>query len=129
MALNVSCSISIQGIGNGVQAVMPISGSGATDISETISDNSTDAHVTFNLDVTATKLVYLHSDQVLTIKTNSDTAPQETITLAEKVPLLYINSIDGFEMPFLGDVTGLYVTNESGAAATLTIKTLSDVTV
>lgn len=128
MAINTTLTLSITGIGNNVSQSVAIACSGTADVNETIADNTTDGAITFALDISATKVIYMVSDQAITVKTNSSSTPQETINLAANVPLLYAPTLLGSAAPFADDVTGLFVTNESGAAATLIIKAGTDVT-
>lgn len=50
----------------------------------------------------------------MTIKTNSSSAPRETITLAAGVPLQW-DAQSGLACPFAGAVTGLFVTCTNAA--------------
>lgn len=120
--------ISVRGLApSGLTRLITKSGSGVHLLEESIPDESSDLAVVFNLDVSATKIFVMVSDQNLTVKTNSDSAPQETINLAANSPLLWIAGEDGFASPFANDVTALYVSNASGAAANLIIQALTDV--
>lgn len=102
---------------------------GAVDnIDESIPNSTTNGLVAFALTVAKLKSLYMVSDAVITVKTNSSGSPQETIALAAGCPLVW-NSSDGyFACPFSGDVTKLYVTNTSGGAAQLQIRTIVDPT-
>lgn len=55
-------------------------------------------------------------DKAVTVKTNSDTSPQDTISLAAGQAIIWAN--DHTETcPFTGNVTKFYVTNAGSAAA------------
>lgn len=73
------------------------------------------------------KLFEVCSSKAVTLKTNSSSSPQETIALAADKPLVYIPGL-GLTAPFSGDVTSIYLSNSSGAAAVVTIKLLFDST-
>ena len=50
------------------------------------------------------------ANQACTIKTNSNTTPQDTINLQANVPYNW-DAQNGFAYPFAGAVTGFFVTN------------------
>lgn len=92
---------------------------------ESIGDGETDFAVAFTLDVSACKAFFMVSTQDVTIETNDGATPIDTISLVANVPYLWI---DGSYHAFLltTDVTGLFVTNDSGATAKLTVYALAD---
>lgn len=103
------------------------SGSSRQSLSETIADGSTNQAVAFTLDVSAVKSFYLNSSKDITFKTNSSGSPADTLALKANVP--YIWHTNAYDTFLLGtDVTVLYITNASGAAATLTIEVITDPT-
>ena len=86
--------------------------------------------VNFALDVSQIKALFILSDQDLTIETNNagpDPAPDDTISLVAGVPLVWTH--DSYYANLLTtDITALYVTNASAAAARLRIEALHDAT-
>ena len=98
-------------------------------IAESIADGVTDGAVNFNADQSQLKSVLLVASVAMTLKTNSSGSPQETIALAAGVPKIWSLAQDLIgTCPFSGDVTALFVTNASGGAGTLTVKTAHDPT-
>lgn len=97
-------------------------------LDESIPDESTDLAVALALDVSQIKGLYIVSDQDLTLETNSGSAADDTIALVAGVPLVWH---PGCYMtnPLATDVTALYVTNASGAAARLQAEIIVDPTV
>jgi hypothetical protein len=94
---------------------------------EQIPDESTDLEITFALDVSAIQAIFIKSDQAITIETNSGAAPDDTLNLLANVP--YVWSSDSYFVNLLTtDITALFVTNASGATATLNIWVLVDPT-
>lgn len=89
-----------------------------------------DVLVNFALDVSQIKALFILSDQDLTIETNNagpDPAPDDTISLVAGVPLVWTH--DSYYANLLTtDITALYVTNASAAAARLRIEALHDAT-
>lgn len=73
------------------------------------------------------KSFLITSDVDVTVKTNSSSAPQETLAVKANNPIVFRND-DGRAALFAGNVTALYVTNAAGATATINIRALEDVT-
>lgn len=93
---------------------------------EQVATDSTDAVVNFDLDVSACSSFYLVSDQDVTIETNADDATGgNTIALLANVPYTWhTNDYNSFLLT--ADVTVVYVTNASGATATIYCVALFD---
>ena len=88
-----------------------------------IPDSTTDQEVVMSLDVSAVKGCYIVCDQAVTIETNDGTTPDQTLILKAGVPYEWdTDSYDTFK--FTDDITALYVTNASGATASLQIEKL-----
>lgn len=103
------------------------SGTGQVSIDENIDDGETVLEITFALDISEIASVYLVSDQIITIKTNSSGAPDDTFVLAAGVPLVWTD--DGeFANPFSADITSIFIANASGSTARLQIEAVTDAT-
>lgn len=103
------------------------SASGETNFSESITTATTDGPIVVAIDVSAVKSFYLVSDQAVTIETNSGSAADDTIVLKAAIP--YIWNTDSYDAFLLGtDVTVIYVTNASGATATIELRCIQDAT-
>ena len=63
------------------------------------------------------------SDQAVTVKTNSSSAPAQTISLVANQMLLFGVGI-GLTNPFTTDVTALFVTNAGGTNANFKLRVL-----
>ena len=118
--------------GASFQGTVAVQGGLEVNIDEAIPENSTDLAVAFVADVSQLKSLFLLSDKALTIKTNSDSAPDNTIVLAAGVPLIWNNQnglalTDTVPAAITADITALYVTNTDAAA--LKIRALLDPTV
>lgn len=104
-----------------------ITGSQRVSLSEAVPDSSTDLQINISIDVSACKSFYLISDQDVTVETNDGTTPDDTISLLAGVPYVWTeNSYDTFK--FGTDITAIFVTNSSGASATVQIRALVDAT-
>jgi len=96
-------------------------------LSESIPDESTDLEVVFPLDVSAIKAIFIKSDQDITIETNDGSSPDDTLTLTADCPYIWHENSEYTNL-LTADVTSLFVTNASGAAATLEIEAIVDAT-
>lgn len=101
--------------------------SSVTIVEETVATAQTDSLIAFTLDVSACKAFRIVSSAAITVETNSGSAADNTLTLAANEP--YEWNVDS-EHTFLltADVTGLYITNASGATATIQIFAAVDAT-
>lgn len=99
----------------------------ALNLIEPIPDASDDLELLVGFSVVGLKLLVLSADQDLLLKTNSDSAPDDTVTLTAGSPVIWYQGC-GWELPFESAVTALYVTNASGAEATLRMRALFDPT-
>jgi len=88
---------------------------------------STDLQVVLPIVIASLVSLYMVCDRALTVQTNDGSSPDDTISLAAGVPLVW-HSTCGLDNPLGSDVTDLYLTLAAGADATFTIKTLQDVT-
>lgn len=83
--------------------------------------------VDMELDISQLKSFFIVSNKDVTLKTNDSGTPQDTIALKADKPLIYAPNI-GMTNPFGGDVTSMYLSNASGATATVQIRALFDAT-
>lgn len=94
---------------------------------EAVADSTTDFEVGFELDVSAVKSFYLNSSQDVLFETNNidGVTNANSISLLANIPYVWhVNSYDSFLLTF--DVLMLYITNASGAIATLDCVALYD---
>ena len=104
-----------------------ITADGEANLEVAVADEAADLAINIAIDFSALKLLYIVSDQDLTIETNDGTTPDDTLTLLAGKPIVWFEGC-GFTNPLSADVTALYATNASGADATLYVKTLQDAT-
>lgn len=103
------------------------SGSAYASFKETIADGQTDKQVTLAVDVSATKMFYIVSDQDITLETNSGSTPDDTISLKAGKPYVFVDA--DYNSFLLGtDVTALFFTNASGSSATVECHVITDAT-
>jgi hypothetical protein len=101
-------------------------------ISESIPDPSTNLEVFWGVDASEMKSLLIVSTGALTVDTNQISTPDHSFSLVANRPIVWTPGI-GLVNPFdvagvLTDVTSIFVTNASGAAQTLTIKSVVDPT-
>jgi len=65
---------------------------------------------------------------LITVKTNSDSAPQETLTLIAGEPVQWA-AANTLACPFSGDITALYATEANGDDAEFELEAIIDPTV
>ncbi len=96
---------------------------------ETVATAETDYELAFDLDVSLCKSFYLVSDQDVTLETNAiDATGGNTIALLAGIPYLWhATSYDSFLLTL--DVSVMYITNASGATATIYCIALFDAVV
>jgi len=104
-----------------------VAADGEANLEIAVADESTDLAANIGIDVSALKFLYIVSDQDLTVETNDGTSPDDTLTLSAGKPIVWYDGC-GYSNPLGTDVTALYLTNASGADATLYVKTLQDAT-
>lgn len=85
---------------------------------ETVANGQTDKQLNIAIDVSAVKGFWLESDQDVTFETNDGSTPDNTISLLAGKP--YVWDADSYDAFLLDtDVTAVFITNASGAAATI----------
>ena len=86
-------------------------------LEESIADSTTDQLVSINIKHSTLALFAIVSTVAMTVKTNSSSSPQETLTLTANKPIVWGSTMP--DDPISGDVSALYVTNSSGSAGTI----------
>lgn len=86
----------------------------------TVASGQTNLEVPLAFDEDALKSIFITSDKAITIKTNDSGSPQETIALAAN-QVIFWDSSSSATKPVSDDVTKIFITNASGATATITI--------
>lgn len=111
--------------GRTIQSTEPSSGNTESNFDGTVAGTTTNHEFDFLLTAAALQACCISCDQAITIKTNSSSMPQETITLAAGQNVIWDLSFDGSgKIPFAGNVTKLFVTNSGSVAANLSIRAL-----
>ncbi len=83
---------------------------GEVNISDVVAAGVSNYSFDVTFDPANVKSMVLYSDQAVTVKTNSSSSPQETISLAAKIQRVW--TTDHTEViPFSGAITKFYVSN------------------
>ncbi len=105
-----------------------ISSTGRISLEESVATGQTNRLIAFTLDVSQLKGIIINSTKDVTFETNSGSSPADTIALLANVP--YVWHYQSYHPCLLTtDVTGIYITNASGATATINIEAVYDATV
>lgn len=131
MAISNSVSLNV----NGNHTATTYSNTGQVRLDTGIDDGEADELHIISIDVSEMLLLYMVSDQDLSIETNSSSSPGDTITLTANVPYLWrddnatcgsgaggADSVTKLSV----DVTALYLTNASGSNATFKLECIYD---
>jgi hypothetical protein len=120
-------TIIVAGGGRQVKTTRSYSADGGTSRSWSVPDESTDLQCNIAIDVDKVKSFVIVSDQDVTIVTNDGTTPDDTLTLEAGIEYRWDeDSLDDFKLT--ADVTAMYITNASGAAATVDVDVIQDTT-
>lgn len=114
---------------NSVSKRISITADAEKNVSISVPDSSTDLQVELALDVSALKSILIATDQDITVETNDGSSADDSFTILANNPLVW-NTSCPLPNPFASavDVTDLYITNASGSAAAVEIRTLVDAT-
>jgi len=130
MASSGTITVAYSGGGKSYTCDITESGSARVNVEEAITDSTTDGQVIVPaIDVSALQLVYVYSDQDLTIETNDGTTPDDTLALKADEPYIWhVSALD--TNLFTTDIgtNGIYATNASGATANLYMEFILDAT-
>lgn len=113
--------------GETISKTVVMTADGEVNVDTTVNASATDKEVDIAIDVSSLQSLYIWSDQDVTIQTNSGSVPADTLTIEADSPLVWYVGC-GLDNPLGTDVTKLYLTNAGGAAATVKIRVLQDVT-
>ena len=98
-----------------------------TNLDVAIADGQTAKQINVAIDISALKLLFISSDQDVTIETNNSSTPDDTIEITANVPLIWTPDC-GFACPLTEDVAAMYLANASGEEAAFKVRLLLDAT-
>jgi hypothetical protein len=121
MSITATVTTSISG-GISASGTKTYTGDERVTQSFTVADSATDEQRTLNIDVTEMQMVYIVSDQDITMEWNDTIGSQGSIALKANVAFLEVVAADQYHAAKLAvDVTDLYFTNSSGSTANISI--------
>ena len=104
-----------------------VTADGQQSLEVAVPDEAADQLVNIAIDVGQMKALFILSDQDITLETNSATVPDDTLSLLADEPVIWW-ATDLHTALLTVDVTAIYLTNASGAEATVKIRVLEDTT-
>lgn len=113
--------------GETINTVEIVSAEGRDGFDVIVPDSSTDFEVVRTIDISSLKSFYLMSDQDVTIQTNDGTTPDDQFVLTAGVAYQWTEDSVA-DLVLTQDVTSFFITNTSGAAASVRMECLLDVT-
>ena len=125
MSFSHVLTIQINNNGTVVGSSQTITGGAEANLDEPIPQDSTDLEILYSLDVSQIKSIVILADQAMTLKTNSSSVPDETLSLLANDP--YEWHTGSLHTNLLAtDITSLFMTNTT--AGTLKIESTIDPT-
>jgi hypothetical protein len=116
IGINYAFSIGISGSnGTRINGSFTETGTTSIDISRNLPAGSTNVLVAAAWTVANTQAIFLVSSSNMTLKTNSSSAPGNTIYLTANVPLIWDASAGYYPNPFTTNVTAFYCTCSAAA--------------
>ena len=131
MAKSLTITKKATGGGRTLNFSKTYSGGAALSLDETIGIAADAFQIAFDLDVSEIQAIYINCTQAVTIYTNADTpGMDETIVLVANVPYMWTTDDEtyGIVNVLATDLTDLYVDNDSGVEATLSVECVYDPT-
>ena len=127
MAFTVTGTWGVSGGGLGLSKNVAYSNDEVNTLEVTVNASTTNLEVNCNIDVSQIKIIGMCANGTLTVKTNSTSAPDNTIALVADLPLLWTHNYY-FSNPLGADVTKLYLTNAGSSAVVFQLVVLEDPT-
>ena len=111
-------------VGGSFKQSVKLTGAKEVDFDFTVAGGVVNQQFSLALTKAAVQVIYIFCDQNVTIKTNSTSTPQDTITITAGNPFLW-SAGSGIANPLVGDVTTAYVSNPGSTVGNLTIRCLT----
>lgn len=89
-------------------------------VSLTVSASSTNEALAIAVPVARIATIFISSTRNLTLKTNSTSAPDDTLAISATRPYVWASG-DTSDCPFTVDITAIYLTNATASSATVTV--------
>ena len=110
-----------------ITKIISATGGAQTSVDEDVADSETDYLIAFTCDVSQIQAIYINSTQDVLLETNSGAGSADVLSLVANEPYVWW-STSLLTNLLTEDVTALYITNASGASATISVEVLYDPT-
>ena len=121
------------GEGRRIAAEIEESDGSKASFDENVADGETNLEFgfSFNVVTNAVMMLFVLSDQDVTIKTNDSGAPDDTLSPIADLPLFWVRAGGSYyyACPVTADVAKIFITNASGSTARVQIEVLYDAAV
>lgn len=125
MSISHSITKSWQNGSNSLAERITYTGTEELNFDFTVAASTSDQAVALAFSKTLLQSLFISSDQAITIKVNSSSVPDETLSVASGNPLQWdING--GLPSPFSANVTEVYISNAGSTVANVSIRTLTN---
>lgn len=113
---------------NAISQSVAKTNSGEANFDETVADSVSNQLVSVGIDVSTVQSLFLLSDKDVAIYVNaaSTGSPDATINLVAGIPVYWNDDMENTNPLGSTDVDSLYITNASGASATVKMRCLYD---
>lgn len=106
---------------------LPFTGTGGSQLDETIPASTSNHPMVFTLDISAVKALWIMADGDMLLETNNSGTPTDDISLLANQPLVWYTG-SYHANPFTADITSLFGTNAGASAVNLYIRVITDAT-
>lgn len=113
--------------GESISRGVAIDAEGEQGVDVVVPANTSDMLIDVKLTVARLAMVFIVTDQTITLETNSSSAASETITITADKPLIWYTGC-GWVNPFATNVTAIYLTRSGAGDATVSLRYAYDAT-
>jgi hypothetical protein len=106
-----------------VQSTFTYSADSEAGLNLVVAGLTTNQPIAIALTIAQIRSMVIWSNLAVTLKTNSSGSPQDTFNLVADKPLMW-DTDTWYPIPFLGNVTEMFVTNPGAQAATVVLRFL-----
>ncbi len=125
--MSITQNLSITWAGSGGAAAVGANVSLSSDLehnlSTTVPGSTSNQSESIGFTKSKLQMFFAMSDQSITLKTNSSGASNDTISLSPNYPMTWYAGC-GSSIPFVGDVTTMFLTNAGSTSATVNVRIL-----
>lgn len=113
--------------GSITSVIKSFTGDSETGIEDNLAVGATNKHYALAVTIAQIVAMVLFASTSMTVKTNSSTTPQETINVGAGQQVVWTNDGSLGAIPFAGNLTGFYVTNNDAKVGNFKFRALLSV--